>query len=55
MSKLPPILVFDLDGTIAESKSPLDAEMATLNLKGDDFHPDWNYTISPRERTEAER
>jgi hypothetical protein len=32
-----------------------DAEMATLNLKGDDFHPDWNYTISPRERTEAER
>jgi hypothetical protein len=27
-----------------------DAEMATLNLKGDDFHPDWNYTISPRER-----
>ncbi len=24
--------------------------LATLNLKGDDFHPDWNYTISPRER-----
>jgi Rhodopirellula transposase DDE domain len=24
------------------------AEMATLNLKGDNFHPDWNYTISPR-------
>jgi hypothetical protein len=23
-------------------------EMATLNLKGDEFHPDWNYTISPR-------
>jgi hypothetical protein len=32
-----------------------DAEMATLNLKGDDFHPDWNYTISPRERTRLER
>ena len=32
-----------------------DAEMVTLNLKGDDFHPDWNYTISPRERTEMER
>jgi len=24
--------------------------MATLNLKGDEFHPDWNYTISPREQ-----
>ena len=24
-----------------------DAEMATLNIKGDAFHP-WNYTISPR-------
>jgi hypothetical protein len=23
--------------------------MATLNLKGDAFHPNWNYTISPRE------
>jgi hypothetical protein len=25
-----------------------DAEMATLNIKGDEFHPEWNYTISPR-------
>jgi hypothetical protein len=25
-----------------------DAEMATLNIKGDTFHPEWNYTISPR-------
>jgi hypothetical protein len=25
-----------------------DAEMATLNIKGDPFHPEWNYTISPR-------
>ena len=25
-----------------------DAEMATLNIKGDDFHPEWNYTIRPR-------
>ena len=24
------------------------AEMATLNLTGDDFHPEWNYTIKPR-------
>jgi len=21
--------------------------MATLNLKGDEFHPEWNYTVSP--------
>ena len=25
-----------------------DAEMATLNIKGDAFHPEWNYTITPR-------
>jgi hypothetical protein len=25
-----------------------DAEMAALNIKGDAFHPEWNYTISPR-------
>jgi hypothetical protein len=25
-----------------------DAEMATLNIRGDTFHPEWNYTISPR-------
>ena len=25
-----------------------DAEMAALNLTGDDFHPEWNYTIKPR-------
>jgi hypothetical protein len=24
-------------------------EMATLNLEGDEFHPDWNYSISPRD------
>lgn len=27
-----------------------DEEMATLNLKGDEFHLDWNYSISPRGR-----
>ena len=27
-----------------------DQEMKTLNLKGDQFHPDWNYTIAPREK-----
>jgi hypothetical protein len=25
-----------------------DAEMTALNIKGDTFHPEWNYTISPR-------
>jgi hypothetical protein len=25
-----------------------DAEMATLNIEADAFHPEWNYTISPR-------
>jgi hypothetical protein len=25
-----------------------DEEMATLNIKGNPFHPEWNYTISPR-------
>ena len=25
-----------------------DEEMATLNIEGDAFHPEWNYTISPR-------
>jgi hypothetical protein len=25
-----------------------DAEMAALNITGNTFHPEWNYTISPR-------
>src|SRR5271168_1096302 len=25
-----------------------DDEMASINIKGDTFHPEWNYTISPR-------
>ncbi len=25
-----------------------DTEMATLNIKGNAFHPEWNYTIAPR-------
>ena len=24
------------------------AEMEALNITGDDFHPEWNYTIDPR-------
>jgi hypothetical protein len=27
------------------------AEMATLNLHRDTFHPEWNYTIEPRSQT----
>lgn len=29
-----------------------DAEMAMLNLTGDDFHPEWNYTIKPRQHAD---
>ena len=25
-----------------------DEEIASLKIQGDDFHPEWNYTISPR-------
>ena len=25
-----------------------DDEMASINIKGDTFHPEWNYTIKPR-------
>ena len=28
-----------------------DQQMATLNLNTDTFHPEWNYTISPRPNT----
>ena len=28
-----------------------DAEMAALNITGDQFHPEWNYTIKPRTET----
>ena len=27
-----------------------DAEMAALNIEGDAFHSEWNYTIKPRRR-----
>ena len=30
-----------------------DAEMARLNITGDDFHPEWNYTISPCQPTKS--
>jgi hypothetical protein len=32
-----------------------DAEMAAINLACDDFHGEWNYTISPQPRTQDDR
>jgi len=32
-----------------------DAEMATINLACDDFHGEWNYTISPQPRAQDDR
>jgi hypothetical protein len=29
-------------------------EMSALNIRGDDFHPEWNYTISPRGKNNVE-
>ncbi len=34
--------------TYPKGISGLDAEMATLNMTRDLFHPEWNYSISPR-------
>ena len=30
-----------------------DAEMEALNITGDAFHPDWNYTITPRQQSKS--
>jgi len=30
-----------------------DAAMAALSLKADDFHPEWNYSIRPRQSTNS--
>ena len=35
-------------GTYAKGIKVSDDEMATLAITGDDFHPEWNYTIKPR-------
>jgi hypothetical protein len=34
--------------TYAKGIKVTEADMASLNIKGDTFHPDWNYTIAPR-------
>jgi len=36
------------ENTYAKGLKVSDAEMATLNITGDAFHPEWNYTIAPR-------
>ncbi len=39
----------DLDNSTYETgRQVTDEEMATLNIRRHRFHPDWNYTISPR-------
>jgi len=30
-----------------------DVEMSALSIRGDDFHPEWNYTISPRQKNQG--
>ena len=35
-------------GTYPEKIKVTDAEIAAVHIKGDKFHPDWNYTIEPR-------
>ena len=30
-----------------------DAEMAALYLEGDEFHPEWNYSIKPRNQPDS--
>lgn len=36
------------ENTYQKGRKVTDKEMATINIKGHAFHPDWNYTISPR-------
>jgi hypothetical protein len=36
------------DGTYEKGIKVSDAEMKTLDIQGDEFHPEWNYTIRPR-------
>jgi len=36
------------EGTYPAKIKVSDAELKAVNLYGDDFHPEWNYTIKPR-------
>jgi hypothetical protein len=37
-------------GANAKGLKVSDDEMRTLNLTHDPFHPEWNYTIAPRQK-----
>jgi hypothetical protein len=40
--------LYELDTrTYPKGSKVSEEEMASLNIKGDAFHPEWNYTISP--------
>ena len=36
------------EGSYPKGIKVSDADIATVNLTGDAFHPEWNYTIKPR-------
>lgn len=38
------------EGSYPDKIKVTDAELAQVRLQGHEFHPEWNYTISPRER-----
>ncbi len=38
----------ELDGGAYPKVKVSDAELKAVNLRGHDFHPEWNYTIAPR-------
>jgi hypothetical protein len=41
-----------LDTTVYEKGIKIrDAEMKRLNIRGDAFHPEWNYTVTPRPKS----
>ena len=35
-------------GTYPDKIRVTDAELQAVNIHGEDFHPEWNYTITPR-------
>src|SRR5215831_17514942 len=41
--------------TYEKGKQVSDAEMKTLAITGDPFHPEWNYTIRPRSPAKPEQ
>jgi hypothetical protein len=41
------------ENTYAKGVKVSDAEMPTLNIAGDAFHPKWNYTTAPRSNQAA--